>query len=174
MQKIKSGNINYMTELFNRYNNMILNYFCRLSGDFEDSRDLTQSVFLRLIRYRKSYNEEGVFKFWLYRMALNTFRSYYSVKQKRKEKHKSYVENDLSAAAYEDCRDEDDNLLFQSLLKLPLEYREIIILSKFQGIKYKDIAYLFSTTEASIKNKMLRAMEKLRKIYFETEKAKKP
>ena len=53
MLKVKTGNINYMTEIFNRYNDSILNYFFRLTGDYENSRDLTQSVFLRLVKYRK-------------------------------------------------------------------------------------------------------------------------
>jgi DNA-directed RNA polymerase specialized sigma24 family protein len=45
----------------------------------------------------------------------------------------------------------------------------LIVLSKFQGLKYKEIADMFSTSEASIKNKVFRALNKLRTIYFETE-----
>nr|NHJ87312.1 hypothetical protein [Asgard group archaeon] len=64
---------------------------------------------------------------------------------------------------------ENDLRLYHSMNLLSDDYKELIILSKFQGLKYKEIAEIYSTTEAAIKNKIFRALDKLRKIYFETE-----
>jgi len=170
MYKVKLDNLDYMTQLFNKYNNQILNYFFYLTGKMEDSQDLSQEVFLRLIKYRKSFNQQKSFKPWLYQIAKNTLINYSNAKKHNvidfdniNFKETIHLENDNNHS-------KEDNLLYESISKLPFEYKEIIVLNKFQGLKYKQIAEIFLTTEASIKNKMLRALIKLREIYFKTEK----
>ncbi|MBA7542827.1 RNA polymerase sigma factor YlaC [subsurface metagenome] len=165
MEKVKSGSLDYMSELFQRYNNQILNYIYRLSGNLEDSQDLTQTVFLRLLKYRKSFNQSKSFKSWMYQVAKNVINSHYQAKKVNilhVEIPNHETDNDLS----DDIQDEK---LYKSIDKLSDEYKELIVLSKFQGLKYKEIAEILSTTEASIKNKIFRAFDRLRKVYFETE-----
>ncbi len=174
MYKVRLNNLDCMTQLFNKYNNQILNYFFYFTGKKEDSKDLTQEVFLRLIKYRKAFNPRKSFKPWLYKIAKNTLVNY------SRSKHHNVTDinniNYREIIQFEDGNNinNEDKLLYWSILKLPLEYKEIIILGKFQGLKYKQIAELFSTTEASIKNKMLRALNKLREIYFKTENKIQP
>jgi RNA polymerase sigma-70 factor (ECF subfamily) len=164
MEKVKSGNIDYMTELFNRYNSQILNYFFRLSGNLEDSQDLTQSVFLRILKYRKSFNQSKSFKSWIYGVSRNIMNSHFQTRVINTE----YTEiNQLQESSNSD--DENDLKLYKAINMLNDEYKELIILSKFQGLKYKEIAEIFSTTEASIKNKVFRALDKLRTLFFENE-----
>jgi RNA polymerase sigma-70 factor (ECF subfamily) len=164
MEKVKSGNIDYMTELFNRYNSQIFNYFFRLSGNLEDSQDLTQSVFLRILKYRKSFNQSKSFKSWIYGVSRNIMNSHFQTRVINTE----YTEiNQLQESSNSD--DENDLKLYKAINMLNDEYKELIILSKFQGLKYKEIAEIFSTTEASIKNKVFRALDKLRTLFFENE-----
>lgn len=165
MEKVKSGNIEYMTEIFNRYNNQILNYFFQLSRNLEDSQDLTQSVFLRLLKYRTSYNQTQSFKSWIYRISKNVLNNYYHLNKVKSEN--TEILNQLPDTSLSDS--ENDVKLYRSIDLLSVEYKELIVLSKFQGLKYKEIADMFSTSEASIKNKVFRALNKLRIIYFETE-----
>lgn len=165
MEMVKSGNIDYMTEIFNRYNNQIFKYFFRLSGSPEDSQDLTQSVFLRMLKYRKSFNPSKSFKIWIYSISKNTFNTHYQ----SKPNIISFPET-LNQLENGDCTNDDKVLkLHQSINRLPDEYKELIVLSKYQGLKYKEIAEMFHSTEASIKNKVFRAFDKLRKIYFNTD-----
>ena len=164
MEKVKSGNIDYMTELFNRYNSQILNYFFRLSGNLEDSQDLTQSVFLRILKYRKSFNQSKSFKSWIYGVSRNIMNSHFQTRVINTE----YTEiNQLQESS--NSHDENDLKLYKAINMLNDEYKDLIILSKFQGLKYKEIAEIFSTTEASIKNKVFRALDKLRTLFFENE-----
>jgi len=170
MYKVKLDNLDYMTKLFNKYNNLILNYFFYMTGKMEDSQDLTQEVFLRLIKYRKSFDRQKSFKPWLYQIAKNTLINY-----SKSKKHNVIDFNNINYQEIIQLENDNNNskkdiLLYESISKLPFEYKEIIVLSKFQGLKYRQIAEIFSTTEASIKNKVLRAMYKLREIYFKTEK----
>ena len=166
MEKVKSGNIDYMSEIFHRYNNQILNYFFRLSGNLQDSQDLTQSVFLRILKYRKSFNEGKSFKSWIYGVSRNILNSYFNSKKMLSTDNTEIIDQIEDVITNDQ---ENDLKLYHSMNLLPKEHKELIVLSKFQGLKYKEIAEMLSTTEASVKNKVFRAFDKLRKIYFETE-----
>ncbi|UCH14837.1 MAG: sigma-70 family RNA polymerase sigma factor [Bacteroidales bacterium] len=174
MYKVKSGDLDSMTHIFNKYNNRILNYFFFLTGKIEDSQDLTQEVFLRLIKYRKSFNRQKNFKSWLYHTAKNILINYSNSKHNKTIEFDNLNYSETIQSEIINNSSSEDQILYESISKLPFEYKEIIVLSKFQGLKYKQIAVLFSTTEASIKNKMLRALNKLREIYFKTDKNTRP
>jgi RNA polymerase sigma factor (sigma-70 family) len=169
MEKVKLGNIDYMSELFKRYNKQILNYFYKSTGKLEDSQDLTQMVFLRILEYRTSFDKSKCFKPWMYHVAKNVINRHYQFKKDNVlfVETPDNVSNSLSQ--YDLPDHSQDEKLYKSINKLSDEYKDLIILSKFQGLKYKEIAEIFSTTEASIKNKIFRALDKLRKVYFETE-----
>ena len=66
--------------------------------------------------------------------------------------------------------DEREKLLHQSLAKLGDEQREILILTRFQQMKYEEVALIMDTSVANIKVKVHRAIAKLREHYFELEK----
>jgi len=104
-------------------------------------------------------------------MARNVFADNY-----RKEKIKSndFVEVEKIAETQawleDDEMEEKEKLLYRSLSMLSLEDRELLILSRFQNMKYEDIAQITNTTVANIKVKAHRAIKKLREHYFELEK----
>lgn len=162
MEKVKAGNLEYMTELFIRYHQPILSYLARCTGNLEDSQDLTQSVFLRMLKYRASFDVSRNFKSWMYSIARNILHSHYSERKIVVEAIDKYTFH----TSMEVDQNENNEKLYRCLDQLNEEYRELIILSKFQGLKYKEIAWTFSTTEASIKNKMFRAMDKLRTLFY--------
>jgi RNA polymerase sigma-70 factor (ECF subfamily) len=51
--------------------------------------------------------------------------------------------------------------------KLPLKKREVLILSRYQGLKYKEIAELFGLQIGTVKVLVHRAIKELGKVYFE-------
>lgn len=165
MENVKLGNIENMTELFYRYNNQVLSYFIQLSGNIEDSKDLTQTVFLRILKYRKSFNSSMSFKAWIYSVSKNVLNNYWQSKKPETDRLEAIGQiEDIKYTA-----SESDIKLYKSLDKLSDEYKELIVLSKFQGLKYKEIADIFSTTEAFVKNKVYRALNNLRILFFEND-----
>ncbi len=66
MEAVKNGNLDQASELFDRYHKRLYNYFVKISFDREASNDLTQNVFLRMIRYRNSYKEGNKFISWIF------------------------------------------------------------------------------------------------------------
>jgi len=166
MKKIRQGDLDYLAYIFERYNHQMLNYFFRMSLNYEDSRDLTQSLFFRILKYKKSFNQNMIFKHWLYKMARNILNDYFN-------KNKKYIsiQDDININSNNSIdQAEQDKFLFQAIAKLPDEYKELIILSRFCNYKQSELAEIYDTTIASIKNKLYRALIKLKEIYFQTDK----
>jgi RNA polymerase sigma-70 factor (ECF subfamily) len=61
-------------------------------------------------------------------------------------------------------------MLYMAMAKLPEESREILVLSRFQGMKYEQIAQVLGLTVAGVKVKVHRAIKKLKQYYLEIEK----
>ncbi len=167
MEKVKQGNLDYLAIIFDRYNNQVLNYFFRMSHDYENSRDLTQSLFFRLIKYKKSFKQSMTFKNWLFIMAKNILIDYFNKKYKNIV-NQEYILKEIYNNKKDD-QEEKDKSLFAAISKLPLEYKELIILSKFCKYKNDELAEIYDSSIASIKNKLYRALIKLKEIYFETD-----
>ena len=172
MEAVKGGDLQQVSVLFDRYHARIFNFLARLTMDRPVAEDLTQNVFLRLIRYRGSYRPGSKFMPWIYQMARNVFSDHYQ-SVKAKMKGNVDVEN-LSEAMAESTesweQDEREKLLHQSLAKLDDEQRELLVLTRFQQMKYEEVALIMNTTVANIKVKVHRAIGKLREHYFELER----
>lgn len=82
VDKITAGKLNYLGILFDRYNLQLLNYYYRSTGNLHESNDLTQDVFIKLIKYSHSFKPGTPFKTWLFKIAKNLLNNYYSNKQK--------------------------------------------------------------------------------------------
>lgn len=58
-------------DLVNRYQSQIVNYVCRMLGNYEDAVDLSQDVFLKAYSGLGSYRPQYPFPAWLFRIARN-------------------------------------------------------------------------------------------------------
>lgn len=172
MEAVKNGDLKQASLLFDRYHKRIFNFLARLSMDREQAEDLTQNVFLRIIRYRTSYREGLRFQSWIYQVARNVFSDHY---QKQKNRFSDFVNVENISEEMADADDaqrieEQERLLEKSMERLTEEQRELLILTRFQHMKYEEVAVIMNTTVANIKVKVHRAIGKLREYYFELEK----
>ena len=172
MEAVKDGDLQQMSLLFDRYHKRIFNFLARMTMDREMAEDLTQNVFIRLIKYRTSYRHGLKFQSWIYQVARNVFSDHYQA-NKNKSSHFIDVEkvSDTVADKNETMdQDEREELLHRSLGMLDEEQREVLVLTRFQQLKYEEVAVIMETTVANIKVKVHRAIAKLREHYFELEK----
>ncbi len=167
MEAVKNGDLQQASLLFDRYNKRLFNFLAR-----ELAEDLTQNVFLRMIRYRHSYREGLKFQSWIYQVARNVFSDHY---QANKNKQSDFVaiekvSDQIMDIEEEKAREEKEHTLQRSLSLLNEEQRELLVLTRFQKMKYEDVAAMMDTTVANIKVKVHRAIAKLREHYFQIEK----
>jgi RNA polymerase sigma-70 factor (ECF subfamily) len=171
MLKVKSGDIDKLAMLYERYKKPLFAYFVRLNDDKELSEDLVQSVFYRILKYRKQYRGEGKFTTWMFGIAHNLLMDSFRKKEHvliSKEKIESVNKEFQHDAGHMLEKNEQIQLIRLSIRKLDFEKREILILSKYHELKYKEIAEILKISENSVKQRVFRALEELRKVYFET------
>jgi RNA polymerase sigma factor (sigma-70 family) len=172
MDAVKAGNLQQASLLFERYHKKIFNFLARMTLDRDLAEDLTQNVFLRIIKYRNSYKDGARFQSWIYQVARNVFSDHYQATKNRRSDFVDVEKVGDSMADTDDTMDVDEKerILHRSMEKLSEEQRELLILTRFQHMKYEEVALIMDTSVANIKVKVHRAILKLREYYFELER----
>ena len=73
MREVREGAVVKLELLFDRHYPGILRYFQYLTSNRTLSEDLAQEVFFRVLKYRHTYQAEGNFRAWLYRIARRVY-----------------------------------------------------------------------------------------------------
>lgn len=169
MLKVKKGDLERLTLLYHRYSRRLFGFFYSMTSDAATSEDLVQNVFMRILKYRHTYSDNGKFETWAFHMARNVHHDHF-----RKNKRYSYQENmndrdsDLSENDNEEIRmtkyDELNNLKI-ALDALAPEKRELIELTRFQKLKYDQVGVLLGISESAVKVRVHRTLKELRENY---------
>lgn len=178
METVKQGQFEHMSPLYERHSRTILNYFYRLTGDRESSRDLTQMVFERLLRYRRSYKPGARFRPWMFQVARNVLADHW--KRSARMPADSFDENEggncevSNAAANVEPSwraERAGRELREAMAQLRPADREVLVLSRFHGMRYEEIALVMKKSVTAVKTQSHRALLALREIYFSEETA---
>jgi RNA polymerase sigma-70 factor, ECF subfamily len=168
MLLVKEGHLSELTALFDRYQVSIYNFFLKLTGDRAISQDLAQNLFYRVIRYRQSFEPaQGSFRSWIYRIARNVHLDLCKQQQKMpgRAADPGTVEDQLADQVTGYTQDQYQRL-DQALEGLDADQREVLVLSRYQGLKYEEIARIRESSVAAVKVQVYRALQRLRTLYF--------
>ena len=161
MYAVSRGDLDKAAILYERYKKSLLNFFLYRQSDRENARDLTQQVFLRMLRYQHTYREGASFRTWVLEIARNVFFDY--LKQNPTYSDLADVP-DMGES--DDETEEQHQYLHNALAQLPDQYREVLLLSRFQNMSYEEIGQTLGLSVANVKVRVFRAMQKLRDLYF--------
>ena len=168
MLQVKSGEIDKLGLLFERYKKPLFGYFFRTIHDKETSEDLVQNVFYRILKYRSKFAGTGKFTNWMYHIAHNVSIDHFR-KNKLNQNTEEITDSDLKylKTKGENFSENDEKLqLSQALQLLNPQEREVLVLSKYQGLKYREIGEIIGCTEGAVKTKVFRAIVALKHIYL--------
>jgi RNA polymerase sigma factor (sigma-70 family) len=161
INSIKGGDIEKTAILFDRHHKNIFSYFYRLTKSRIESEDLTQNVFVRLIRFRNSYKPDRHFLPWIFRIAHHVFIDHCNYKTKEINQLNNYHQA-ISDELENDNNDDKLTVFYKAFEKLPVDYRELIIMNRYHELTYKQIGESLGMNEKAVKQKAFRALEKLR------------
>ena len=168
MELVKFGKLNFMELLFMRYQKQLYNYFLKCTLDQEESRDLTQNVFIRVMKYRASFKVDRGFRVWLFQIARNLVKDHYrKTGVYRSQSNSLDQQPELAGEEIDGERLEREEKLHKALGLLPADKRELLVMGKFQGLKYEEIARIRDMSVGAVKVQIHRTIAELRKIYFE-------
>ena len=169
---ILDGEAALYADLVERYRGRIVNYVNRFLGNFEESEELSQEVFLRVYRALDRYNPRYRFSTWLFRVARNA-----SIDLIRKRRLKlvpmQRVAPDGQAREREfESEERDPYRVMRNLERrdaigaaidgLRDDYRELIQLRHFAEMTYEEIAEFKGMPLGTVKNKLFRGRRMLK------------
>ena len=173
MIKVRDGDLDKLGLLFERYKKPLFSFFVTLVRDRELSEDLVQNTFFRIMKYRHLFRGDGDFKSWMFHIARNVkndqFRKNRVLASEKVEKWEERIGHNENRDA-EWMAESEHHMLAVALDRLPEDKREILMLSKYQDKKYKEIGDLLGCSEGAVKVKVFRALQELKVVYQQLER----
>ena len=176
MVAVRQGDLDQLEVLFQRYREPLYEFFSRLTGNRVVSEDLVQDVFVRILKYRGTYRETNRFVTWMYQIGRNARADYL-----RKhnivplEDQRSDVPADDITTPSRQLEDTEEKALLQcALMQISESNRELLILARFQEMKYEDIGELLGIQLGAVKTRVYRATHELREVFLNLRSNKSP
>jgi len=163
MLMVREGTGEMLGVLFDRYQTRLYSFYTKLTGDRAASEDLVQDVFLRILKYRRSYRPGTPFRPWIYQIARNA-RHDYAVKQRPHQDLETGAEMAAAPGVSHEANHQHE-LLHRALGALSEEKREILLLSRFQGLRCDEMARIYGCQVGTMKVRIHRALEELREAF---------
>ncbi|MCB1058083.1 MAG: sigma-70 family RNA polymerase sigma factor [Acidobacteria bacterium] len=179
MARTAAGDRRAFSSLVDRHKDALVTYLTRLCANRQRAEDLAQDSFIRLFQAAGSYRDRGSFRGYLYRIGTNLLRS-----EQRREQRWRFLEPALRPMlrlAAEDRTTEPQRKVFAdeaqqqvagALAELPIEYRAPLVLFEIEGWSYQRIAEALDCREGTIKSRIHRGRQRLRRSlegYFKGE-----
>ena len=177
MLAVRRGEVSRLGILFDRHHRALFDFFVRMTGNRSIAEDLVQDVFFRMLKYRGTFREDSHFKAWMFHIARNTRFDYH-----KKHQPETLLPED-GAHAFQSHwpvpgqrleHEEQVTLLESAMFKLPAEKREVLVLSRYQEMKYERIAEVLGCEVGAVKVRVHRALKELREIFLKLSSEKLP
>lgn len=179
MLAVAEGDAQAFEELVLRYQCRLVNVLEHLVGSRDQAEDLAQEVFLRVYRARQSYQPGAKFATWLFTIANNVASTALRTRSRRREVSLAFRDSGTSSVGRMDALVQAssgqmparqlDNAEMRQIVQLALEslnerQRMAVLLNKFEGMSYEDIAQSMELTPKAIKSLLSRARLNLREV----------
>ncbi|MDB4088490.1 RNA polymerase sigma factor [Flavobacteriales bacterium] len=155
------------SELYDRYNRMLVNYFYKmLWQDEEKAQDFMQDLFTKIVEKPKLFDIKRNFKTWMFSVANNMCKNEYRKQAVRKNTSYGLDENyqikDTAMNAMDSLQDTQfSEKLNVELAKLDEKQKSTFVMRYFQDMSIKEIAETLECSEGTIKSRLFYTLKKL-------------
>jgi RNA polymerase sigma-70 factor (ECF subfamily) len=167
MRIVQAGDFSPASEIYDRYSSRIYNFAFRFLRNSEAAEDATQEVFVKMLKHANQFHGDAKLSTWLFSITANWCRDYLrKADNKPKESDDVLVTLPSSSEQSPDRnleQKENEQRIKKALAMLTPEQREAILLSRYQGLSYAEIAQISGCSEGAVKTRVFRAMETLKK-----------
>ena len=172
MLLVREGDDTSFALLLERHRGPVVHFMYRMVQNQAVSEELAQEVFLRVYRSRETYEPTAKFTTWLFRIATHVALN--SIRDRKKEKGHESLDEDLLDGMERQVADRQPTVeqemvhevklreVRQAIEALPAKQRAAVLMHKYEGLDYTQIAGVLSCSESAIKSLLFRAYEALR------------
>jgi len=167
IEAIKRGDAFAYEQAFVQYRDKVYFYFLKKTRSAEDAKDLLQTTFLKLWKYRNSLSEDYLLEQHLFQIARTVFIDYMrhenkvvkvkrTVHERLEQSPRIYTSTDFDLQAH----------LIKALSSMPELRKKVFELNRLQGYSYKEVAEILSISIKAVDNNLSKALRQLRKIFL--------
>jgi len=175
VERCAAGEQSACAELVAGHERMVFQLAFHMLGDRDEALDLSQDVFLNVFRTIHKFRGQSALKTWIYRIVINHARNRQRWWRRR---HKAdQVSLDAHMEAHGELRQVGDETspdralarkqlaerLWNALDELPFDQRTVIVLREIEGMSYEEIAYSSGVAVGTVKSRLTRARQTLRR-----------
>lgn len=152
LYRISNGEESAFGQLVNQYSDLLGNYIFKLTHSREQAEEIVQDVFLKIWMTRESLTNVKNFRVWLYviskNQSLNALRKTIQERIKRAEWEQNTT---ASIENTDDWKEQQLGLIDQAISQLPPQQKKAYLLSRKNGMKYKEIAREMNLSQETVK-----------------------
>lgn len=167
VERFKQGDASAFEEIVIKYQRSVLNLVYRFTGDASRAEDLAQEVFVRLYRALGGFEAKARFFTYLYKITLNLCLKDREREQRRRTQSLDAAPDDthrvreihdpLGSAEDIAQRHDTGRIVREAVMSLPDEQRTAVILHRFHGLSYEELAEVLEISLPAVKSRLHRA-----------------
>ncbi len=166
MQRTAAGDEQAFQQLVARWQQPVFAFLLHMLGSVEEAQDLAQDTFVKVFDQAGRYRPAGKFRSWLLRIAGNKARSVLRRRKVLRWVNFDVARHDRPAPGDDPGRDlerrETVDQVRAAVAALPERQRAAVVLKRFQGLSYQEIAEVLDTTVPAVESLLQRAAATLR------------
>ena len=156
--RVRKGDVEAFNLLVSRWEKRVFNYLLRLTGNPEDSMDLSQDTFLKAYQNIRKLDDTARFGPWLFRIAHNEAYSTFRKKRPEVAPEETFFERQTAPGIGIDL----SLVVSGALDRLSPEQREAVVLKVYQGFKFEEMAEILECPVSTVKSRLYTALELLK------------
>jgi RNA polymerase sigma-70 factor (ECF subfamily) len=172
LERIRRGDTEGAAELFERYGPALLRFSDRLLSDRATAEEVTQEVFVKVISRAHQYDGRAEVASWLFAIAANACRD-----RRRRDRRATVVPLEAVPELAQRGEGVEGRLMDRekreavraALAHLSQEQREALVLARYHGLPYAEIAIVLGISVGAVKTRIFRAVETLKLRFAEGE-----
>lgn len=173
--RARAGDREALEQIFNTYRHQVFSLTYRMTGSASDAEDLTQEVFLQVMRKIGSFEGRSSFSTWLYRVTVNRSRDYLRGRKRHPELlsqdgEQAEPRDDLFPVAVAPSPEGQAmasaarRLVQEALCDLPISLRAPLVLHELEGLEYREVARMLRLPVGTVKSRIFRGRVKLAEL----------
>ena len=170
---VKKGDVRAFDILVVKYQDRLVYSVYKFCNDFELSQDIVQEAFVKAFRNIDKFRGESSFYTWIYRIAINTAKNYFSNKSRGAE---TYNEDVLDSALSEMSLNSDNpetllaaeemkDAVNQAFQNLPDEIRSTLSLREYDGLSYEEISKVQNCPIGTVRSRIFKGRELINETF---------
>ena len=165
----QKGDQDAFCALISQYENKIYSIAYKFMQNSHDAQDAAQDAMIKMYGSIGKFSFQSAFSTWMYRVVANTCLD--ALRRRRQGAPPSGKE-EVSISREGNPDEEAINRELGRNIRLAVQelsekYRMVLVLKDMEGLKYEEVAGILGITQGTVKSRLFRAREKLRKLLVE-------